>query len=158
MPCNRVAGHLRGRGTENSNRDFPNASSIVDGFRERVASAGGTVVDDSSEKNVDVAVVVFGETPYAEGAGDLQNLVFKDGEHDDLELMRAYRELGVPVVAVFLTGRPLWVNREINASDAFVVAWLPGSEGGGVADVLVGSKKLNLLSILLARYLSPGPI
>ncbi len=132
---------LTWQGTENSNRDFPNASSIVDGFRERVASAGGTVVDDSSEKNVDVAVVVFGETPYAEGAGDLQNLVFKDGEHDDLELMRAYRELGVPVVAVFLTGRPLWVNREINASDAFVVAWLPGSEGGGVADVLVGSKK-----------------
>jgi beta-glucosidase len=43
----------------------------------------------------------------------------------------------VPVVAVFLAGRPLWVNREINAADAFVMAWLPGSEGGGVADVLL---------------------
>jgi beta-glucosidase len=43
----------------------------------------------------------------------------------------------VPVVAVFLTGRPLWVNREINAADAFVVAWLPGSEGEGIADVLL---------------------
>ena len=41
------------------------------------------------------------------------------------------------MVAVFLSGRPLWVNREINASDAFVAAWLPGSEGGGVADVLL---------------------
>jgi beta-glucosidase len=46
----------------------------------------------------------------------------------------------VPVVAVFLSGRPLWVNPEINASDAFVAAWLPGSEGGGIADVLVGDK------------------
>jgi beta-glucosidase len=43
----------------------------------------------------------------------------------------------VPVVAVFLSGRPLWVNREINAANAFVAAWLPGSEGGGVADVLL---------------------
>jgi len=131
---------LTWQGTENTNQDFPNASSIIDGFRERVRSSGGTVIDDALVKDVDVAVVVFGESPYAEGAGDLQNLVFKSGEHDDLKLMRAYRKLGVPVVSVFVTGRPLWVNREINASDAFVVAWLPGSEGAGVADVLVGTE------------------
>jgi beta-glucosidase len=46
----------------------------------------------------------------------------------------------VPVVGVFLSGRPLWVNPEINATDAFVAAWLPGSEGGGIADVLIGDK------------------
>ncbi|HEY2624414.1 MAG TPA: putative glycoside hydrolase, partial [Dyella sp.] len=55
----------------------------------------------------------------------------------DLALIRQLRGEGVPVVGVFLTGRTLWVNREINAADAFVVAWLPGSEGGGVADVLL---------------------
>jgi beta-glucosidase len=52
-------------------------------------------------------------------------------------MMKALRAAGIPVVTVFLSGRPLWVNREINASDAFVAAWLPGSEGAGVADVLV---------------------
>jgi beta-glucosidase len=51
--------------------------------------------------------------------------------------MKRLKQQGIPVVAVFLSGRPLWVNREINASDAFVAAWLPGSEGGGVADVLL---------------------
>jgi beta-glucosidase len=45
---------------------------------------------------------------------------------------------GIPTVSVFLSGRPLWVNPELNASDAFVAAWLPGSEGGGIADVLIG--------------------
>lgn len=51
-------------------------------------------------------------------------------------MLRKLRAQGIPVVAVFLSGRPLWMNREINASDAFVAAWLPGSEGAGVADVL----------------------
>ena len=55
----------------------------------------------------------------------------------DLELIKRLKADGIPVVAVFLSGRPLWMNREINAADAFVAAWLPGSEGAGVADVLL---------------------
>ena len=51
-------------------------------------------------------------------------------------LLRYLRGAGVPVVAVFLSGRPLWVNAEINAADSFVAAWLPGPEGEGIADVL----------------------
>ena len=43
---------------------------------------------------------------------------------------------GIPVVSIFISGRPLWMNAELNASDAFVAAWLPGTEGGGVADVI----------------------
>jgi beta-glucosidase len=50
--------------------------------------------------------------------------------------MRRLRADNVPIVAVFLSGRPMWVNPELNAADAFVAAFLPGSEGGGVADVL----------------------
>src|SRR5262249_41459169 len=55
------------------------------------------------------------------------------------------RAAGVPVVAVFFSGRPLWINPELNASDAFIAAWLPGTEGGGVADVIFrsGSGKVN---------------
>ena len=54
----------------------------------------------------------------------------------DLALLQAPARADVPVVAVFLSGRPLWVNAEINAADSFVAAWLPGPEGGGIADVL----------------------
>jgi beta-glucosidase len=52
-------------------------------------------------------------------------------------LIRHLRAQGIAVVSVFLSGRPLWVNPEINASNAFVAAWLPGTEGEGVADVLL---------------------
>jgi beta-glucosidase len=88
----------------------------------------------------DVAVVVFGEDPYAEFQGDLPNLLYRPGDDHDLELIRRLRGEGIPVVAVFLSGRPLWLNREINAADAFVAAWLPGSEGAGVADVLLRTR------------------
>lgn len=47
----------------------------------------------------------------------------------------------MPTVSVFLSGRPLWVNPEMNQSDAFVAAWFPGSEGAGIADVLIGGKR-----------------
>jgi beta-glucosidase len=82
-------------------------------------------------------VVVFGEDPYAEMQGDIPNLLYKPGNDADLELIKRLKADGIPVVAVFLSGRPLWMNREINAADAFVAAWLPGSEGGGIADVLL---------------------
>ena len=82
----------------------------------------------------DVAIVVFGENPYAEMVGDRVNV---DYDSDDgLELLKKFRQAGIPTVSVFISGRALWVNPELNLSDAFVAAWLPGSEGGGVADVL----------------------
>jgi beta-glucosidase len=85
-----------------------------------------------------VAVVVFGEKPYAEFEGDRKTLVFADEE--GLELLRKFDAAGIPAVAVFISGRPMWMNREINAADAFVAAWLPGGEGAGVADVLYGKR------------------
>ncbi len=83
-----------------------------------------------------MAIAVFGENPYAEFLGDVPNLAFQPGKERDLALLRRLKAQGIPVVAVFLSGRPLWMNREINTADAFVAAWLPGSEGAGVADVL----------------------
>ncbi|KRE97860.1 1,4-beta-D-glucan glucohydrolase [Frateuria sp. Soil773] len=128
------------QGTGVAAENFPNAQSIWSGIEQQVKAAGGTAtlsVDGSFTQKPDVAIVVFGEEPYAEFQGDLKTFAYKPGNEHDLQLLRSLHARGVPVVAVFLAGRPLWVNREINASDAFVMAWLPGSEGGGVADVLL---------------------
>jgi len=119
--------------------DFPGATSIYAGIAEAARASGGearlAVKGDPAAKP-DIAIVVFGEQPYAEFVGDRKDLAFRDEE--GLALLKAYKARGIPTVAVFLSGRPLWVNRELNAADAFVAAWLPGSEGAGVADVLFG--------------------
>lgn len=134
---------LTWQGTGLTNANFPGATSIFAGIQAQVKAAGGTAelsVDGSYKQKPDVAIVVFGEDPYAEFQGDLPNLAYRPGNDHDLDLLRRLHAQGVPVVAVFLTGRPLWMNREINASDAFVVAWLPGSEGEGIADVLLRTR------------------
>jgi beta-glucosidase len=127
------------QGTGNTNADFPGGRSIWDGVAAAVKAAGGTAElapDGRFKRRPDVAIVVYGETPYAEFQGDLVSLEYQPGEKRDLALLRRLKDQGVPVVSVFLSGRPLWTNPEINASDAFVAAWLPGSQGEGVADVL----------------------
>jgi beta-glucosidase len=127
------------QGTGVSNKDFPHGESIYTGIREAVSAAGGTAelsVNGDFKVRPDVAIVVFGENPYAEFQGDLSTVEYSPGEKPDLMLLRKLHAQGVPVVSVFLSGRPLWVNAEINASDAFVAVWLPGTEGGGIADVL----------------------
>ena len=131
----------QGGGTTNAN--FPNAETIWSGINAAVKDAGGIATlsaDGSFAKKPDAAIVVFGEQPYAEFKGDRPNLEFSPEDKSDLDLLRKLKAAGVPVVAVFLSGRPLWVNAELNASDAFVAAFLPGSEGGGVADVLLRKK------------------
>ncbi|MGL6159140.1 glycoside hydrolase family 3 N-terminal domain-containing protein [Microbulbifer sp.] len=122
------------------NEKFPGATSIYTGIEAAVEKAGGSAVlsaDGSFEQKPDVAIVVFGEQPYAEGHGDLNTLEFEAGKKRNLALLKSLKSQGIPVVSVFLSGRPLWVNPELNASDAFVAAWLPGTEGAGVADVII---------------------
>ena len=130
---------LTWQGDNTSNADFPNATSIFQGIAEAVRAGGGAArlsVDGSFESRPDVAIVVFGEEPYAEGRGDLRDLGWSTRNPADLALIRKLKAAGVPVVSVFVSGRPLWTNPEINASDAFIAAWLPGTEGAGIADLL----------------------
>jgi len=86
----------------------------------------------------DLAIVVIGEDPYAEMKGDSSDLALPAGEK---RLVAAAASLGAPVVAVLLSGRPLIVTDELGKVDAFAAAWLPGSEGAGIADVLFGVAK-----------------
>lgn len=126
------------QGTE-PNQDFPHAETIYAGIAHCVKAAGGSAelsVKGEFHTRPDVAVVVFGESPYAEYAGDVATLEYSPADKRDLALLKRLRALDVPVVVVFLSGRPLWVNAELNAADSFVAAWLPGPEGGGIADVL----------------------
>jgi len=119
-----------------SNDLFPNADSILAGLK----AAGSDVTystDGSFTAKPDVAIVVFGEEPYAEFRGDVDHLAYDIDGTKERKLLEKLKADGIPVVTVFLSGRPMWVNPELNASDAFVAAWWPGSEGAGIADVLI---------------------
>ncbi|MBR0552531.1 exo 1,3/1,4-beta-D-glucan glucohydrolase [Sphingomonadaceae bacterium LXI357] len=135
---------LSWQGTGLSNKDFPGATTIWKGLDDAVTSAGGKATlspDGSYAARPDVAIVVFGETPYAEFQGDRQTLQLSPRLLDGpLATMKKLKAQGIPVVAVMITGRPLFMNPVLNTADAFVTAWLPGSEGEGVADVLVAGK------------------
>ena len=134
---------LSWQGDGNTRADFPGATSIWDGIKAAVSAGGGTAQlspDGSFTQKPDVAIVVFGEKPYAEMRGDLHTLEFQPGDGQALVLLKRLKAAGIPTVSVFLSGRPMWVNPQINQSDAFVAAWFPGSEGEGVADVLIGGK------------------
>ncbi len=130
------------QGNHNTNADFPGATSIFGGIRAAVEAGGGSAVlakDGRFKEKPDAAIVVFGEGPYAEFQGDRETLEYSPNDRHELTLLRRLRARGVPTITIFLSGRPMWVNPYINASDAFVAAWLPGSEGEGVADVLFSS-------------------
>lgn len=142
---------LSWQGTGNQNEDFPYATSIFDGLVEVMGGQGELVLDpDAShvDGTYDAIVAVIGETPYAEGYGDISRfstLAFGRHYPADAALLQRVRELApsTPIVTVYVGGRPLWMNPEINRSDAFVAAWLPGTEGAGVADVLFGDRDFS---------------
>jgi beta-glucosidase len=128
------------QGTGNRNEDFPQATSIYQGLRQAIEAGGGRAehsADGTFRTRPDVAIVVFGEDPYAEYQGDRETLEYVPSNEHELTMMRSLKAQGIPVIALFLSGRPLWVNPQLNLADAFVAAWLPGSEGAGIADLLI---------------------
>lgn len=146
--------------------DTITGETIWEGIRALAPNAvlsEGLDGNDADPERHDIAVVVIGETPYAEGHGDIRpddrlfaeagsringlmnpleayagTLVLADVHPEDLACIRNIATRGIPVVTVLVSGRPLIVNEELDASAAFVVGWLPGAEGRGVAEVLMG--------------------
>lgn len=137
---------LNWQGDGNKNDIFETGETIYAGIKSAMTPHGGKAIlsqDGKFDTKPDVAVVVFGEQPYAEFKGDKADVIFEFEDGENLALLKRLKAQNIPVVSVFLTGRPLWTNTHINASDAFAVAWLPGTEGAGVADVLVGDANGN---------------
>ena len=129
---------LSWQGKNHTNDEFPNGESILSGIEKIVKNAGGEVIfSKTGETSVsaDIVIAIYGEDPYAEFQGDRENLDYISKGFDTNKLLR-FKKMNIPVVSVFLSGRPMWTNPEINNSDSFVAAWLPGSEGGGIADLL----------------------
>ncbi|OSZ70293.1 1,4-beta-D-glucan glucohydrolase [Sphingomonas sp. IBVSS2] len=137
---------LTWQGTENRNADFKGGTTLLAALRDALGTANVTFSQDGKDVDpgkFDAVVAVIGETPYAEYNGDVR--APKPAAHsalhpEDLAVLRRVSGKGAPVVSVLYSGRPAYANDLINLSDAFVAAFLPGTEGAGLADLLVGRR------------------
>ncbi len=114
-------------------------TTILAGIRNAAAGAKITFSrDGSGAEGASVAIAVIGEKPYAEFFGDRTDLHL---DAEDVAVVDRLKKAGLPVVAVIVSGRPLVIDSILDKADAIVAAWLPGSEGDGVADLLFGDHK-----------------
>ena len=131
------------QGRDVVNKDFPNTLSIYDSLKSRAESVGSTIeysVDSSYTKKPDLVIFVYGEEPYAEGDGDRKSLFFINQDKNFKSYMENIKSKGISTASLFLSGRPLIINKELNLSDAFVQLWLPGSAVEGISDVIFTKK------------------
>ena len=132
-------------------------TTILDAIKSSVDP--GTVVEysiDGKGFTGDLAIVVVGEKPYAEMMGDKKDLKLAK---EDLEVISRFTDVNIPVVVVLLSGRPMIVTDELDNWDGFVAAWLPGTEGAGVADVIFGDYNLTgKLSFSWPKNMNQFPI
>jgi len=137
---------LTWQGTENTNADFPNADSVLGALRAELGAQQVTFSADAAgidATQFDVVVAVIGETPYAETNGDIlasDTMSHSRAQPQDLAVLKAAAASGKPVVTVYFSGRPMYTNDLLNLSQAFVAAWLPGTEGKGITDVLLAGR------------------
>jgi len=146
--ANKITKHMGGwtitwQGRENQNNEFPNSKSIYEAIKFKVENNGGSVEFSNSsdyEKKPDVVIFVYGEDPYAEGDGDRKHIFYENQDKRFLKYMREIADKKIPSVSLFISGRPLIVNEEINLSDSFVQLWLPGTAIEGITDVIFTKK------------------
>ncbi len=121
---------------QGSSGNITPGTTILQGIQDAVAGHGGSVTfseDGTGSAGHDLAIVVIGETPYAEGVGDDNDLAL---DATDINCLNQIAD--IPTVVVLVSGRPMMISDHLSNWDAFVAAWLPGTEGDGVAEVLFG--------------------
>ena len=136
----------------------PGGTTILSAIQQTVSpSTKVTFAKDGSDASgADVGVLVVGETPYAEGRGDREDLSLSG---EDINAIRNMKQAGIPVVVILISGRPMIIDDALDQCDAFVAAWLPGTEGQGVTDILFGDyKPTGKLSFSWPRSMAQIPI
>ena len=133
-------------------------TTILKAVQETVSSSTKITYskDGSNASGADLGIVVIGETPYAEWMGDRQSL---DLSEEDVSAVEKMKQAGMPLVVVLISGRPIIIDKIVDKADALVAAWLPGTEGHGVTDVLFGDFRfVGKLSFSWPRSMDQIPI
>ncbi len=141
-----------------SGENTTGGTTILKAIQESVSNQTKVTfsTDGSDAAGADLGIVVIGEIPYAEMIGDRQSLELAE---EDVAVVEKMKQAGMPVVVVLLSGRPMIIDKVIDKADAFVAAWLPGTEGRGVTDVLFGDYKFTgKLSFSWPRSMDQIPI
>ncbi|NYV75543.1 glycoside hydrolase family 3 N-terminal domain-containing protein [Streptomyces sp. UH6] len=140
--------------------DITPGTTVLEGIREAATDSSRVTYErygNGIDGSYTAAVAVVGETPYAEGRGDRPGAMGLDQE--DLQTLAKLKASGVPVVVVLVSGRPLDIAAQLPDWKALIAAWLPGTEGGGVSDVLFGDHRpTGKLPMTWMRSASQQPI
>ncbi len=133
-------------------------TTILQGIKNAVSSSTSVTYseDGSNAAGADLGIIVLGETPYAEGYGDREDLSLSS---EDITAISNFKKTHIPYVIILISGRPMIIDNVIDDCTAFVAAWLPGTEGEGIADLLFGDYNFKgKLSHTWARSMSQIPI
>jgi beta-glucosidase len=136
----------------------PGGTTILTAIKKTVSKKTEVTFsqDGAGAKGANIGIVVIGERPYVEGFGDSNDLSL---DREDIEAFNNIKKVGIPVVAILISGRPMIINDVLDKADAFLAAWLPGTEGRGIADVLFGDyKPTGKLSFTWPRLMEQIPI
>lgn len=151
------------QGTENTNEDFPNATSLLKAIKAQIGEGNVTYSIDGKgvdPKDYSAIIAIVGETPYAETKGDLRfpaPLSYSSRFGDEIANIERLKGKGTPIISVLYSGRTLYTNDLINASDAFVAAFLPGTEAQGISDLLFKGKDGKIKYDFSAKLSFPWP-
>jgi beta-glucosidase len=136
----------------------PGGTTILAAIKKTVSKQTNVTFskDGTGATGANIGVVVIGEKPYAEFQGDRADLSI---DKDDLAAVTNMKKAGIPVVVILISGRPMIINDVLAQGDSFIAAWLPGTEGQGIADVLFGDyKPTGTLSFSWPRSMAQIPI
>ena len=138
--------------------DITPGTTILDAFKSAVSDSNNIRYSKNADNLLgsDIIVVAIGEEPYTEGVGDRDSLLLPK---KDKELLEKVKRSKIPYVVILISGRPMIINKELDNSHAFIAAWLPGTEGEGISDVLFGDFDFTgKLSMTWPRSMKQIPI